>query len=58
MATLLCEGEISESNLTVQDIIRHKVNESLMEAYASHTAAVLHHNNRDNELMVQVQRQT
>lgn len=33
---------ISESNLAMQDIIRHKVNESLMEAYASHMAEVLH----------------
>lgn len=29
-----------------------------MEAYAAHMAVVLHHNNRDNELMVQDQRQT
>lgn len=50
--------EISESNLTMQDIIRHKVNESLMEAYASHAALVSHSNNSDNELMVQVRRQT
>lgn len=58
MATLLCEREISESNLTVQDVIRHKVNESLMEAYASHAAVALHSNNSDNELMVQLGRQT
>lgn len=33
--------DISGSNLTTQDIIRDKVNESLMEAYASLTAVVL-----------------
>lgn len=42
----------------MQDIIRHKVNESLMEAYASNAAVVLHSNNGDNELMVQLGRQT
>lgn len=57
MATLLCKGK-SRSNLAKQDIIRHKVNESLMEAYASHAAVALHYNSSDNELMVQVQRQT
>ena len=45
------------NDLSMRAIIKHKVNESLMEAYALHTVVLLLHHNWD-KLLAQTQRQT